>query len=1023
MKLHTFPRFLLFSVFLALFAVAAHARDLTISQGQKETIADSQTFSSGNFDNRGTLEIGPSGELKIGSGMTNPTPPGEGILGLGVVLNDGLVDAAQTIWFEEGSKVVGTVRSEKNVYFNGSATIEGIVDAKSLVFAKPENGKIDEPSRIDLSRGAELNVDTLAIYNAVKIQGETGKDLISLDADLFLGGSDAKLTVSGDLTVTGNFISKAGSSIVSDKEDWILTLAGGGEANEDGFNNLIAQSTFQVGELILQNNTEILNDMGVQGKLTLDKDSRTETHSILLTSQKMTFKEGASLVMGGDGSSMRSFGDYGDYFNGVFLDGFLMEAGSSLEAVVREGDSDAYLQLAIGANSEMKESATIKADHIYLVGVDSKGEYTNKTIDGRGTIHANGRLELRAVTLKNLGTVESNMLRLLYGSSLVLTGNELDNGGLRFEGKDSEVYIDKDSVLEAGSMTIDFGSTAVTNYNAQGGIKAASIVFGEGGSYRAGRVDGAEYGGSVHANAKFQAGSTLYLDYQSHADFANKDVVFETGSNIALSIKSGSVGSLITTGMITTQDDVVLSVADGSNFDGRTQQFVVLQGNRDSEFSEKLKFKDSLFFEMTDFGDVEFETKEGQKYLGLVVEIVKVADLVDYAGSRNQKNLSAMLDSMVENEFVPKDRAPVIDKLMNYGSDKAYRKALDDYSGSIRENSVFFALSSPWRVPLENVGFGRLSLALEKKRSPFEEDRKYFGQSPQRMMPSGPMSRGGGLAHDLWFHSYYHYDNIDSDHNTAGGTGNRGGMVLGSALPTPSREALLGISFGYSGGQFKQDDDKTDLNDYRIGLYGGANLFQRNLQIRGYVGYGFQQYDTDRAVRIEGLDPLYAHGKTDGTSVSAAVMLIRPVDMSDRWILKPTLGLDIEHLKQDEFTESGDAGATWRYGGLSLTRTMIRVGASSEYALRRASLTGRVMYGVKVAGDNNVTSRHFLPIDPSYAFDVSSVAIGPSVVDVGLGGNFGLNEAKTSLLFIDYTGTFSKNSNAHTASLGVLFKR
>jgi uncharacterized protein with beta-barrel porin domain len=288
---------------------------------------------------------------------------------------------------------------------------------------------------------------------------------------------------------------------------------------------------------------------------------------------------------------------------------------------------------------------------------------------------------------------------------------------------------------------------------------------------------------------------------------------------------------------------------------------------------------------------------------------------------------------------------------------------------------------------------------------------------PKRFLPKWR------LSHDLWADIYYNYTKLDADGNAPGGHGSRGGFYMGMGLPTASRESLFGISFGYSAGQYKQSLDKVDLNDFQIGLYGGMNLFSRNLQLRGYIGYGIQNYDIDRNVQIIPYDPVPVSGKTDGNSISAALYFIRPVDISERFLVKPTLGFDMERLTQDGFTENGFQGVTLTYDKTSLTRTMFRLGISGDYVFRRIELNGRFMYGLKLTGDNTVAGNHRFQNPANTPFRVDSVNLGSNLFDLGFGGNISLNQIRTVLLFLDYNTTLGKNSNTHTASLGLLWKR
>ncbi len=207
---------------------------------------------------------------------------------------------------------------------------------------------------------------------------------------------------------------------------------------------------------------------------------------------------------------------------------------------------------------------------------------------------------------------------------------------------------------------------------------------------------------------------------------------------------------------------------------------------------------------------------------------------------------------------------------MRIPDDNLYRDALNQLSGASRENAVLYSLSSPWRRSLDTLGFNRLSLALPNSVADSDQNAAVLGQWYKPRLPQWKRP-GWSPSHDLWADIYHSYTHLSADGNAPGGHGNRGGFFAGTALSSPSKESLLGISLGYSAAQYQQGRDKTDIGDFQIGLYGGANLFGRNLQLRGYLGYGMLDYKHHRAVQIGQYEPLAVTGKADADSVSAAL--------------------------------------------------------------------------------------------------------------------------------------------------------
>lgn len=1007
------------------FVLPVRAADFIVAEGGSRTIDDETiVLTTERYDNQGRLTVRDDGGLTLSADVTNPDTASEGFEGLdlGVVLNAGIIDAAQTVHFQEGSQLGGSVFSSNDIVFDGGVTADGVLQAKTLIIAAPERDEdgavIGSPgtSVITLTRDDQLRIDELLVNGGAEIKVKTGQTLV-LD-NLVLGAYEASLTVTGeDVVVTGNYRSETGTILnirpnFNGVGEGSITFLGGGP-EQSGSNNIIWQSKINAGKVRVENKTYIVNNLTVQGDFELGADSTTKADNGLITGGRLTLEEGATLRLLGDSyGRMVEFG-YQQY-NGVFSGGFELQSGATIETT----GPNQLLHIAFGRNSslagasETASAAVLTGGNILLTGTDSYGMYQLRTLENRGAIGATGSLELIAVNLQNKGpgTLAFRSLKMTNNSVIDLrSSGRSDDGGWTVLGRGGTVDIGVNSKILATGRTVDFGGAAVVNRNVDGGIQGGVIRIGNGGSYTG--------PGKALSDAVFAKGGTLKLTAESNVDFGDGHVVLGSGSRIELSVDSGYLGMLKTAGTIQVQEGVRLAVANGSGFSGRIGTFEIARGGDGSSY-EGLEFEDSLFFELSSAWQYENS---------LIVEVIKVANLVDFAKSSNQRNLALMIDAIILDGACTETQAVVFDALMRLPTDRSYRKGLDTLSGSVRENGVLFALSTPWRIPLDNIGFQRLSLTLEKKKAAARSGESVvYGQSRLRVptvrLPNLSLPRWKA-SHDLWFQTFYHYADIDSDGNTAGGTGHRGGFFLGAALPAATRESLFGVSFGYSGGEYEQRSDKIDLNDYRIGVYGGANLWSRNLQIRGYAGYGFQDYRQRRKVQIDGEGPFRASAEPDGNSVSAAILLIRPIDLSERFLLKPTLGFDFERLEQDGFTEKGDREIAMHFGETTLTRTMLRLGFSGDYAFRRFDVTGRFLYGLKIAGDDAAVSRHSFRNMPAYGFDIAGVDVGRHAFDLGLGTNIGLNATKSSLLFLDYNATFTEHSNSHAGSLGFLWKR
>ncbi len=997
--------FLSFAAFVLSSAGSAWSADLIIASGGSRTLDAPLSLTTEKYGNEGTLNILAGGVLTIGSDVTNNVALPEGTLGLdlGKVISDGSIDADQAIRFQANSQLGGTVHSSDRIIFDGVVAIKGKLSAETIVF----NSSSDTTSysSIDLTgSGAELETDRLIVSGRVAVT-QTSQKAFEIQA-LELGKSGSVLNVSGDIIITDNFYAAAGSTLASQLDE-----AGVGQGNillkndgeffegtEDlgGFHHLIG-GTLKAKNVTIQGRTCFFAFANSTGDLVLDEDSYALVGEGIVVGGALTLEEGAEIQFAGnaeDGSHMVGFGLYA--YNGIFYEGFELKEGSKMSS---ETGADALFFALLG-DSTIHAGATFSSQGVFLSGVDEYGDASKRTVTNAGTMKSK-MLYLRSVELKNLddGTIDATNLTLIDNAVLDLSGNNADNGGLSFSGDNKSLYIGVNSQLKAGNgKTLELVGVTVENRNTDGGIYATNLRFGEG-SILFGN-------GKVLADTVFGEKSKLILGL-NYIDFGTKDVLFESGSTIAMTIDPAGYGTLLSTGTVKTEDGVLLEIVDGSNFEGRTQYFCVAQGGSGSSFSEDMQFVDSLFFNLSRVIPLEDENQ-------LWVEIIKVADLVDYAGSENQRQFAQMIDGLLADDGANDKQKKVFDSLMRIASDSEYRQALSSLSGDLRSNGLLAAIAEPWRVPLERVGMRRLSVAVPKRKrsasvTSVDLATEVLGQTPS-------MFQG-----DFWFDTYYNHLNLRSDSNASGGKGDRAGFNLGAEW-TPTNETLFGWTFGYGNGGYTQDDGHLVINDYQFGLYGGANLFKRNFQVRGYVGYGHLDFTQDRRVSLPGAY-YTARGSTPGDSISASLMLVRPVDLSDRFLFKPTFSIDFERVSQKGFTEYGDPGIRLSYDSAEFARTMLRFGASGERSFQRGSIWGRLFYGVKVAGDNVAVSMNRFAGTSGPDVSVYSVDIGDSVFDLGFGGKHSLNAAQSVLMFVDYNGSFAKRSDSHTGSFGIIWKR
>ena len=1011
-----------------------YAVDYNIGEGENHQIA-STTVNLGPsdfFGNLGLLTISQDGVLTVDAGTKNLYALPENILGLnlGKVEHQGRIESGQIIRFRHGSTVGGYVSSSTNVVFDGPVFVNGKIEADTILFGTvlSTNAGVSSTARnkIDLTApnaALDANILQFNFSTDVTIADNVGSEFVI--QNLTLGQPNVELIVSGDIVVEGNFIGLGGTILASSKNDsehntGNIWLKGNG-STESAFNNQIGSALISAANVKMSNTTRIAQTLEVTGNLSLTADSATQVDKALFVYGQLSVSGDMRICGSSAGGWIQAGINVIDQHNGIFGNGFSLESG----ATVQTSGNNEMLSFAMFGDSRIAGSsstggaAKLSADAIVLTGLETFTVSTQRSVINKGIIETSGLLFLQHINLCNDddGTISFDTLLMRGDSVLDLSHNRDQLTGGLIAGTSStagtiSVGPTAKILVQSGEPFL-FQNVVISNLNSTtAGIVASDrLSFGENAT-----LEG--HGTVVAHRIEFLSGSTLQLVDYSHTFFDTAEIRFKAGSTISLQVSSTTGnGSLVSLGNIFTEDGVVLRVADGSNFEGRTRDFVVAAGGVDSVYSTNMNFDKSLFFDLAEV--TQYDTGNDQQLL--VVTVTKTADLINYAKSSNQRNVATVMDKMLENQDASAHLKTVIDSLMRIGSDAQYRRAVGKVAGDSRANSILVAATTPWQTAMDSAAFQNLSLSAagqrQAKAASDANNETVLAQSGKLNRPSR-LSPSETFLEDIWVKMVYHRLNLDADGNSAGGTGNSGGIQLGVGLPTPTDEAVWGLAFGYTGGRFEQRGDSTDIHDVQLGLYAGANLFRRNFQVRGYIGGGYQDYTQLRRLTV-GADRFYASGSPDGSSITGSLSFIRPVDVSEHFLLKPTIGIESAHFSQDAYSETGN-GIQLTFDKLNFDRTMLRMGASSDYSLKNALIWSKLFVNVRVAGDKTAVSHNqfFGGRNDEYGFAAQSVSLGDVVFDLGLGGSYYLDARKSKSLFLDYSAYLTEYSNAHSISAG-----
>lgn len=229
-----------------------------------------------------------------------------------------------------------------------------------------------------------------------------------------------------------------------------------------------------------------------------------------------------------------------------------------------------------------------------------------------------------------------------------------------------------------------------------------------------------------------------------------------------------------------------------------------------------------------------------------------------------------------------------------------------------------------------------------------------------------------------------------------------------------NRNFILGFTAGYAKSKMRQDGDKTDVQDWRAGVYFSAKrgMFSLNgIALGGYQKYeglrkGGVAFDTDLNKKFNGRSAegglnlgidLYSNGNPYAA---------RSVHM------RPYVAANYVYKYQKSYTETGDDAFALHVGDATDTSVTGQTGLTVGFAAPRFKLTLDAAYQHLMKGDVPQVSAYF-------ASDAARTAF-TSVGDQGdkdffvLGGGFDIRFTDAFSMNIWADNRFSDNTRSHT---------
>lgn len=267
---------------------------------------------------------------------------------------------------------------------------------------------------------------------------------------------------------------------------------------------------------------------------------------------------------------------------------------------------------------------------------------------------------------------------------------------------------------------------------------------------------------------------------------------------------------------------------------------------------------------------------------------------------------------------------------------------------------------------------------------------------------------------NIWAQVYTNTQSIEKNEDNSKFENNVSGLIAGFDTFT-TEDFIVGISGFYGTGQFKQLEDKADINDAGVNAY--AYYQYDDIEIKGLMGYGIQNYEATRKIRFinQEIKSNYSVNVLN-FDIEAAYRY----SLNNTMVLKPLVGLNCTVTSNDQIVEDGNLEQKLSIDSGHYTKADFRVGIglqsnnSSKFNWYVSAIAKQI-----IDGDKLTMTASFAAI-PDEKFEIESTKLSDTVFSGNIGGLYSLT--KSINLFIDLSSDTSSSTNMLSGNVGASYR-
>jgi outer membrane autotransporter protein len=267
----------------------------------------------------------------------------------------------------------------------------------------------------------------------------------------------------------------------------------------------------------------------------------------------------------------------------------------------------------------------------------------------------------------------------------------------------------------------------------------------------------------------------------------------------------------------------------------------------------------------------------------------------------------------------------------------------------------------------------------------------------------------------MWMKPFASFGDQTERKSIAGYDSDTYGIALGADTRL-NAHTVIGLSFSYADTDVDGKGagrSHSDISSYQLTAY--ADYTEKDWYVEGLVGYAYNDMDTSRDITVTNVK---AKGETESDQFMVGLTAGMPTQINPGTYFTPTLGLNITHVVNQDYTETGAGVLNLRVNPEDITIAKVHLGGRLHTSVKNSEGTftpevrAKLLYDM--AGDDGSSSNTFTGGGAAFAVDGLDVVEFATSVGAGIGYT---PEFDTGMnLSVNYDAELKENFTGHSAN-------